>query len=133
MFLILIEIPDLTAKPPMSLALIRRVIPELDLIGFALFAPASVMFLAALEFGGNEFPWNSSVIIGLFCGAGATAIIFVVWEYRMGDRAMIPGSIVKQQTAISSATQVSHGTSLVLLHGMDNEYRISCPCTHLCT
>ncbi|KAF2795192.1 efflux pump protein [Melanomma pulvis-pyrius CBS 109.77] len=104
--LFIIEIPDLTVKEPFSLALVRKVLPELDLFGFSLFAPAAVMFLLAIQFGGdNSHPWNSSVVIGLFCGAGVTAILFVAWEIRRGDRAMIPGPIVRQRIVWSSTGQ----------------------------
>lgn len=103
-FILFIHIPDLTAKERFSMALVRKVIPELDLFGFALFAPAAVMFLLALQFGsGEEYAWNSSVIIGLLCGAGATAIVFALWEWRMGNRAMIPGSIVRHRIVLTSA------------------------------
>jgi len=98
----LVHIPDLTVKPPFSLALLRKVLPELDLFGFSLFAPAAVMFLLAVQFGGNSHPWGSPTVIGLFCGAGVTAILFVLWEIRRGDRAMIPGSIVKQRIVWAS-------------------------------
>ncbi|KAI0123493.1 major facilitator superfamily domain-containing protein [Xylariales sp. AK1849] len=103
--LVFTRIPELTVKPPLSWSLVRNTIPELDLFGFILFAPASVMFLLALQFGGNSHPWNSAVVIGLFCGAGATAIIFGIWEFRMGDRAMIPGSVVKIRIVWSSVVQ----------------------------
>lgn len=106
--LILTRIPDLTTKAPFSMAVVRKVIPQLDLVGFALFAPASVMLLLALQFGGNDFPWNSSVIIGLFVGSAIIAVIFGFWEYHVGDKAMIPGSIITQRLAMSSAVQVSH-------------------------
>jgi len=99
-----VKIPDITVKDPLSLALMRKVIPELDLIGFALFAPAAIMFLLALQFGsGNTHAWDSAVIIGLFCGAGATAIVFGIWEWHMGDRAMIPGSLIKQRVVWTSS------------------------------
>lgn len=88
----------------------RKTIPELDLIGFVLFAPASTMVLLALHYGGNDYPWNSSVVIGLFCGAGATAILFIMWERRMGDRAMIPPSMVSQRVVYTSAI---NGSALV--------------------
>lgn len=68
------------------------------------------MALLALHYGGNDYPWNSSVVIGLFCGAGATAILFVLWERRMGDRAMIPPSMVSQRIVYTSAI---NGSALV--------------------
>ncbi|KAF2031502.1 efflux pump protein [Setomelanomma holmii] len=93
-----IHIPDIAKKDPFSMALIRKVIPELDLIGFSLFIPPAIMFLLALQFGsGNTYAWNSATIIGLFVGAGVLAIIFILWEHRMGDRAMLPGSLLKQR------------------------------------
>ncbi|KAI0127436.1 major facilitator superfamily domain-containing protein [Xylariales sp. AK1849] len=104
-FLIFVKVPDITNKAPFTLALVKRVIPELDLIGFALLVPAALMFLLGLQFGGTDYAWNSSVIIGLFCGAGVAAILFVFWERHVGDRAMIPGSVVKDRIAYSSALQ----------------------------
>ncbi|KAL4735586.1 hypothetical protein BDV11DRAFT_211877 [Aspergillus similis] len=73
-----------------------------DLLGFALFAPAAVMFLLVLEYGGQEYPWNSSTVIGLFCGAGATAVIFLLWEYRAGRDAMIPFHLICQRITYCS-------------------------------
>jgi hypothetical protein len=93
-----IHIPDIATKDMFSMALVRKIVPELDLVGFSLFVPPAVMFLLALQFGsGNTFAWNSATIIGLFVGAGFLAAIFVAWEYRMGDRAMLPGSLLKQR------------------------------------
>jgi hypothetical protein len=68
------------------------------------------MFLLALQYGGNAYPWNSSVVIGLFCGAGAVAILFALWERRMGDSAMIPPTIVSQRIVYTSAI---NGSALV--------------------
>ncbi|KAF4918854.1 Efflux pump mlcE [Colletotrichum viniferum] len=54
LFLFFTHVPEETLKPPFSLALLRRIIPELDLTGFALFAPTTVMFLIALHWGSTE-------------------------------------------------------------------------------
>ena len=107
------RVPDTNPKPRFSLELFRKLVPELDLFGFALFAPASVMFLLALQFGGNDYAWNSSVIIGLFCGAGATATFFCPWEYRMGDRAMMPGFLLKQRIVLCSLLHMACTMTLV--------------------
>ncbi|KAK6223953.1 hypothetical protein LQW54_000099 [Pestalotiopsis sp. IQ-011] len=103
--LVALDIPDLTKKEKFGLALIRKVIPQLDLLGFALLAPTSVMFLLALQLGGNEYEWGSACIVGLFFGSGVLAIIFVIRESRVGDKAMIPAKIITQRIAISSAVQ----------------------------
>jgi MFS family permease len=62
---------------------------KLDFLGFALFAPAVAMCLLALEFGGDKYPWNSSTIIGLFCGAFGLFCVFLIWEHHKGGAAMI--------------------------------------------
>lgn len=108
--LLFLRVPELTEKPRFTLALVRQTIPELDLIGFTLFAPAAIMALLALYYGGNDFPWNSSQVIGLFCGAGVTIIVFALWERRMGDRAMIPPSMVSHRIVYTSAI---NGAALV--------------------
>lgn len=88
---------------------------ELDLIGFALFAPAAIMLLLALQYGGNEYAWNSSQVIGLFVGAGATFIVFVLWENYKGDRAMIPPNIIKRRVVWSSCLMFGFLMSLLYI------------------
>jgi hypothetical protein len=60
------------------------------------------MFLLALEWGGNVYRWNSATIIGLFCGAFGTIVMFFIWESRVGDEAMIPLSMIKKRIIASS-------------------------------
>ncbi|KAK1990109.1 major facilitator superfamily transporter [Colletotrichum falcatum] len=97
--LLLIHIPSKITTPLPLL----QVPAHLDLPGFVLFAPAAVMFLLALQFGGNEYPWDSSVVIGLFVGAGAAGALFFYWEYRLGDdEAMIPLDLFKNRIILTS-------------------------------
>lgn len=69
----------------------------LDLIGFVLFAPSAIMFLLALEWGGNAYKWNSATVIGLFVGAAGNFAVFLAWEYKVGDTAMIPFGMMKRR------------------------------------
>jgi hypothetical protein len=88
------HIPEITAKRPTREVLLTLVhLP--DLTGFIILAPAIVMFLLALQWGGNNYVWNSSTIIGLFVGAAVTFALFLVWEYHMGDDAMVPFSLLR--------------------------------------
>ncbi|KAI1643071.1 putative MFS multidrug transporter [Daldinia loculata] len=102
-FLAFMHVPDQTVKPQISFKLLREVIPQLDLIGFAIFAPSAVMLLLALQFGSSQYPWNSSTVIGLFVGAGVTFPIFLWWERRQGDEAMLPFSMVGRRIVWVSA------------------------------
>lgn len=68
-----------------------------DLTGFALFVPWAIMILLALEYGGNQYPWNSSHVIGLFIGGALTFAVWFWWEKRKGEGAMIPFPIIKKK------------------------------------
>jgi hypothetical protein len=81
---------------------IWKTIKRLDPIGFVTFAPFCIMLLLALQWGGTDHPWNSSVIIGLFCGSFATLCIFIGWEYHIGDGAMMQLSLLRQRIVYST-------------------------------
>ncbi|KAM3505403.1 hypothetical protein MY10362_002953 [Beauveria mimosiformis] len=72
----------------------RLTLRKMDMAGFLLFAPAAVMILLALEFGGNKYAWRSPTIIGLFVGGGVQVLLFLFWERRVGMTAMIPLPII---------------------------------------
>ncbi|KAI8956193.1 MFS multidrug transporter [Xylaria longipes] len=100
-FLIFVRIPDGTEKPPVR-DVLRNFVKTMDLVGFALFAPAAIMLFLALQWGGNEFPWNSATVIGLLAGTVATFAVFFFWESRQRDTAMIPLSVIRQRIVWSS-------------------------------
>ncbi|KAI0466914.1 major facilitator superfamily domain-containing protein [Xylaria cf. heliscus] len=62
----------------------------LDGLGFILIAGPITMILLALIWGGVEHPWNSSVVIGLFVGAGVIFTLFIFWQIHRGEKALIP-------------------------------------------
>ena len=99
--LFFVSIPKQTAKPR-GLSVIRTLPTKLDLIGFAIFAAAAIELLLAVQYGGNQFAWNSSTVIGLFCGAGATFVVFLAWNYYKGDDAMIPSTMLRERIVWSS-------------------------------
>ncbi|KUL89762.1 hypothetical protein ZTR_00562 [Talaromyces verruculosus] len=111
--LVFLNIPEQIPKPK-GLKNLSTVLGNLDLIGFALFSPAAIMFLLALQYGGSTYPWNSATIIGLFVGAGVTFIIFMLWEYRVGDKAMIPYSILTIRTVWASCVTYGFLASLLI-------------------
>jgi hypothetical protein len=106
---------------------LRDLLRHLDLVGFALFAPAAVMFLMALQLGpqtttssssssssSHDGGWSSPTVIGLLCGSAACALAFALWERRLGlgdenddNVAMIPPSMVRRRVVWASALNVS--------------------------
>ncbi|XHF98452.1 hypothetical protein AWENTII_002001 [Aspergillus wentii] len=75
---------------------------KLDLIGCIIFLASVTMTLMALEWGGNQHAWDSSVIIGLFVGAGAGFGVFLAYEKHLGERAMIPFCHMVQRSTLLS-------------------------------
>lgn len=92
--------PEDTSKEQ-SRSIIQK-IKQLDLIGCALFMPSIIMVMLALEWGGKKCAWNSATIIGLFVGFAAEIIVFVLWEIRTGEKAMIPFSLLGNRSIIFS-------------------------------
>jgi len=103
LLLILLDIPESTPKPPV-MEVFGTAINSLDLPGFALIAPAAIMFFLALQWGGNQHAWNSSIVIGLFCGAAAVFALFLLWEHHRGDEAMVPFAMLKKRIIWSAST-----------------------------
>ncbi|GAD92709.1 MFS multidrug transporter, putative [Paecilomyces variotii No. 5] len=91
-----LSIPEQMEKKPAWVNIKTIITEELDLVGFTLFAPACVMFLLAIIWGGATYPWRSSTIIGLFCGAFGTLIVFIAWIIHKGEKAMIPPNIARK-------------------------------------
>jgi hypothetical protein len=65
-------------------------IKQLDLLGASIFVPAIICLLLALQWGGAEYPWDNSRIIGLFCGFGAMIILFIAVQLWQQDRGTLP-------------------------------------------
>ncbi|KAK9315522.1 major facilitator superfamily domain, general substrate transporter [Lipomyces starkeyi] len=95
--LVFVRIPEQIPKAKFTSA-IRTFPPKLDLIGFALFAPAAIELLLALQY-----------VIGLFCGAGVTFIAFLAWDYYKGDAAMIPFSMIRRKIGVKGASPMMSG------------------------
>ncbi|PGH09550.1 hypothetical protein GX51_00656 [Blastomyces parvus] len=113
-FLLLNKIPERKQKSP-PLEILGTAIKSLDLPGFMLVCPAVVMFLLGLQFGGNQHPWNSSVVIGLLVGGAVTFCLFVLWERRQGDEAMVPFAMLKHKVIWSAAMTMFFSLSSVLV------------------
>lgn len=113
--LFVIHIPDRLKKSENEKHTVLETLSKLDIGGFCLFAPCAIMFLMALEWGGIKYRWNSATIIGLFCGSAGIFAIFAVWEYRRGDKAMIPYSMLRKREVWSSClvTALYFGSLLV--------------------
>ncbi|KAK1546435.1 hypothetical protein CPAR01_00402 [Colletotrichum paranaense] len=75
---------------------------QLDLAGAAIFIPAIICLLLALQWGGADYPWNNSRIIGLFCGFGAMIAIFIGIQFWKSDQGTLPPRLFKNRNILSA-------------------------------
>ncbi|GAA5879940.1 hypothetical protein JCM3774_005685 [Rhodotorula dairenensis] len=68
---------------------------RMDWVGATLVLGAVTCLVLALQWGGNQKPWNDGAVIACFVVAGVTAIAIVFWVRWMGDRALVPPKIFK--------------------------------------
>lgn len=112
-----IRIPDAKIKVDVKPST-KEQLDRLDLPGCAIFAPAIIMLLLALEWGGVSYPWSSPTVIGLFCGGAATFCLFIGWEFRRGERAMMPLGLFRNSIVSCAviANIVSNGAFFLITY-----------------
>jgi len=82
---------------------IKKVLGTLDLSSTAIFLPAIICLLLALEWGGSTWSWSNGRIIALLV---LSAVLLAVWSWlqvRKGDSATVPLRIAKQRSIITGA------------------------------
>ena len=92
--ILLNTIPEAEVKPHWR-SVLATATKSLDLVGFVLISGGVLMFLLGLQYGGNQFAWDSSVVIGLIVGGVVTFLLFLAWEYSQGDAAMVPWAMLR--------------------------------------
>jgi EmrB/QacA subfamily drug resistance transporter len=58
---------------------------SIDYLGAVLIVAACVPLLLALTFGGQKYPWNSGIVLGLFTVFVVCTVLFVLVERRVED------------------------------------------------
>ena len=53
---------------------------NIDFLGAFLVLAASILFVSALEEGGTEYPWKSSVVLSLLCLSVVLWVLFFLWQ-----------------------------------------------------
>ncbi|KAI4861503.1 MFS general substrate transporter [Hypoxylon rubiginosum] len=89
---------------------------DLDLVGNVILLAASVMLFLALEYTLTGAAWASAKVIGLLCGAFATAVVLVLWLWWKQDAALIPPAIAKQRTVAASCLMAFFTYGALLIH-----------------
>ncbi|GAA5937593.1 MDR family MFS transporter [Sporobolomyces koalae] len=122
----------LKAAPPMGADLTKRSTRDLlmqtvrmDWIGGILSLGGVTSLVLALQWGGNQKPWNSGAVIACFVVAGVTLLAFGFWQRHLGDRALVPPRIFKDYSiwAICVTAFMTRCSMLILTYYLPIYYQ----------
>jgi predicted MFS family arabinose efflux permease len=72
-------------NPYPNLTVLNR-LKNIDWPGIILVTASLALFTLALSFGGNQYPWNSGVVIGFFVASGVLCILFGLSQHTRTPR-----------------------------------------------
>lgn len=93
-----LKAPPLQRKEPST---VMAKFLQFDPIGTAVFVPAIVCLLLALQWGGSKHPWSDGRIIALFVVFGVLIIAFVGIQIWKGEDATVPPRIFRQRSILA--------------------------------
>jgi len=80
---------------------IREKLKAIDYVGSFFLIACTVCILLPLTWGGNQYPWNSPVVIALFCVGAALIVVFVCIEKWQAKSPIIPGYLFVQRNPVA--------------------------------
>jgi len=84
-------------------ATLREKLLQMDIAGALVFTGALMCYLLALSWAGATKSWGSSEVVGTLVGFVTLIIVFLVIEWRQGDRALLHPFIMRNRTIMSGA------------------------------
>ncbi|KAI4127281.1 MAG: hypothetical protein LQ338_003285 [Usnochroma carphineum] len=107
------------APNPAAANLPRNVkLQKLDGLGTIMFIGASTCLFLALQWGGVKHGWFSGTIVLLFFAFGFSGIMWIYIQYRRGENATLPGSLIKRRSIAAGAISsfLMGGAFFILLY-----------------
>ncbi|KID62981.1 MFS multidrug transporter, partial [Metarhizium brunneum ARSEF 3297] len=77
---------------------LRQKLFRMDPVGTVLFLGLVCCLLLALTWGGQQYAWDSSQVIGLCVGFGVLLLSFCTWDWKQGDMALIPLRVLRKRS-----------------------------------
>lgn len=73
---------------------------QMDLLGTFIIMAAAICYLLALQWGGITKEWNSGSVVGALVAFGTLVVVFLIVEWKQGERAVIVGRLLRNRTTI---------------------------------
>ncbi|RKP08346.1 major facilitator superfamily domain-containing protein [Thamnocephalis sphaerospora] len=81
---------------------ISKKLRQIDFIGAILVLASTVCLLLPTSWGGKTYPWNSAVVISLYCVAVAVLGLTVYWEGWRAHNPLTPGRMFKRMGTVAA-------------------------------
>ncbi|KAJ5799057.1 uncharacterized protein N7518_001125 [Penicillium psychrosexuale] len=88
----------------------------MDPIGTFLMLACVTCYILAMQYGGESYAWNSSVVIGLIVGFVLFLAVLCGWELYMGEMAMSCPRLVKRHVVSSAVGFFFFGSYIVVIY-----------------
>jgi Na+/melibiose symporter-like transporter len=85
----------------------------IDYLGNALLTASVTPLLLALTWGGDQYAWGSTQIVGLLVGGGVLLVAFLVWEGRAADPILPLRLFRNRVVSVSTASMFVVGVALI--------------------
>lgn len=89
---------------------------QMDPVGTLLMLACVTCYILAMQYGGETYPWNSSVVIGLIVGFVVILAALCGWELYMGEMAMSCPRLVKRHAIPSAVGFFFFGSYIVVIY-----------------
>jgi hypothetical protein len=76
---------------------------EFDFPGTVLIFGTVICLLLPLQWGGVSDPWSAPRVIGCLVAFVVLLILFSLWQYRIGDKAIVPLRVLKNRTVCAAS------------------------------
>ncbi|KAI8137730.1 major facilitator superfamily domain-containing protein, partial [Fennellomyces sp. T-0311] len=86
---------------PVEIQDFKSKMKRIDYIGSLLLLAAVTSFLLAIRFGGQTFPWKSSIVITLFILSGVFVAMLTVVEVKFAKEPLLPPRLFTNRTVVS--------------------------------
>jgi hypothetical protein len=88
-----------TAKP-LQAPLLEKFL-QMDFTGTSLVMAATICYLLAMEWGGTTKSWDSRDMVAMLVLFPVLILLFVLNEWRQGEKAQLPFRILKDRTMLA--------------------------------
>jgi hypothetical protein len=83
---------------------VRDRLASIDWVGSVICIGMVVSLLLPLQWGGITKSWDDATVIVLFCLSALLLGIFVLWEWRKGDGALVPFTMFRRRSQFGAAS-----------------------------